>query len=163
MTLFHISIEKVIKGIEESNYPVTPFDYIDEFVEELHFRLPPPGLVELALYEQDFNKAIGPKERVPLDKIICLEAVTVRKIYQNKGYIAALLNSLEVNFPDRHLCITNVRNEGFAQWIAKREQWQGSSYLHPFWNTARADELNKQLMAQSFVRLAGSIPNLDLP
>lgn len=101
MTLFHTSIEKVIQGIEKSNYPFTPFtpfDYTDEFVEELHFRLPPPGLVELALYEQNINKAIDQKERVPLDKIICLEAVVVRKAYQNKGYMTALLNSLEANF-----------------------------------------------------------------
>jgi GNAT superfamily N-acetyltransferase len=152
MTLFCTSIEKVIKGIEESDYPVAPFDYTDEFVEELHFRLPPPGLVELALHEQDLNKAIAQKERVPLDKIICLEAVVVRKAYQNKGYMTALLNSLEVNFPDCHLCITNVRNEVFAQWIAKKDKWQGSSYFHPMLNMPGADKFNKQIMAQNFVR-----------
>lgn len=154
MTLFHTSIEKVIQGIEKSNYPFTPFDYTDEFVEELHFRLPPPGLVELALYEQNINKAIDQKERVPLDKIICLEAVVVRKAYQNKGYMTALLNSLEATFPNRHLCITNVRNEDFAKWIAKKDKWQGSSYFHPMLNMPGADKFNKHLMAQNFVRLA---------
>jgi|TARA_R110000737_G_scaffold352165_1_gene397051 hypothetical protein len=154
MTLFHTSIEKVIQGIETSNYPATVFEYVDEFVEDLHFRLPPPGLVELALHEQDFRKAIDSGMRVPLEKIICLEAICVRKEHQKKGYMTELVNSLEINFPGHHLCITNVHNERFSKWIAKRDKWQGSSYLHPMWNMSGAEEFNKQLMAQNFVRLA---------
>ncbi len=67
MTLFHTSIEKVIQGIQTSNYPATLFEYVDEFVEDLHFRLPPPGLVEIALHEhqgrQDSESELGDSEK----------------------------------------------------------------------------------------------------
>lgn len=153
MTSFTSSIEKVIKGIADSNSAANQFDYSDEFVEELHFRSPQPGLVEFAQFDLDFAKAINLSERVSLEKVICLEVVTVRKEYQKQGYMTELIERLERNFPHHYLCITNVKNAQFAKWIAKRNQWKGTPYFHMAWNTDGEAEFNKQLMKENFVRL----------
>lgn len=159
MTLFHTSIKNVLQEITDSNYPFQTVDYSDEVVAELHLRIPPPGLIEVAMHGKEFINKIKESNIVSLDKIICIESVNIRDEYRNSGYMTALLNSLEVNFSAHHLCITNVNNERFAQWIAKRRGWKGVSYLHPFSISSKSsntDEFNKQLMKQNFVNLAVS-------
>ena len=159
MTSFNSSIKNIMSKLEQSNYPLSPFIYTDEFVEELLLRTPPAGLVELAIHNQNYHKVLSTKLIVSLEEIICIELVIIQDDYTNQGYMTMLLNELKRHFPQHYLCITNVHNERFAKWITMREGWKGSSYLHPMWNTSAEKAFNKRLMEQNFVLLPVQTPD----
>jgi hypothetical protein len=151
--MFSKSINNLLIQLNNSNYPHNAFNYSDEFVC-LHMRTQPPMLVEMAIHDEDILQVIKEENQIEKEQIICIENIEVTAEFRREGYLKKLIEAFRSSFPERYICITNVRNKHLSNWLTNNEEWRGTAYMGPI-RTDKNSKLLVCLREENFVLING--------
>ncbi|WP_341665666.1 hypothetical protein [Vibrio sp.] len=133
MSLFSDAINRCIEALKSSDYPERDFIYEDEVIWHLRLGRPQLFLIDVVLHgekpETLMKLVSGEIELVSYKEVICINNIGVREPFQKQGFFSKFMNELENQFPQHHLCISDINSGRIQQWVAHRDHWQETPVL----------------------------------
>lgn len=108
-------LHKVSKAFELSDYPDRPFDHESELLY-LHIRVPPS--VPMFLRSRNANDAYKVFKSFP-----SIEIIEIHAQFQRLGLFSALVQFLLDTSDVEAICVSNVSNIGFREYLINSYRW----------------------------------------